>query len=176
MVFALPLPVGVQSICEFLDVKIDKIIENSEIRALLNRVLTEELQILDVYEPTVKFSEIASARYEIEIATPFASEKLADEIKAFLTRGGVIMKKHTKSGEKEVDISTMIYDLDSEFDGIGGKVKISARCAAGTESLNPEYIISALKQYGVLQAASLLEESYSIMRTAVYSADMTEFR
>ena len=176
MVFALPLPVGVQSVCEFLDVKIDRVIENSEIKSLLNRVLTDELMILDVYEPAVKFAEIGSAEYSIRIKTPTACSGLAEKIAAFLTGGGVLMKKHTKSGEKEVDISSMIYDLSSEYDAESGSVKIKAVCSAGTESLNPEYIVSALKQYEILPKVSLLEEVYEIMRERVLSYDRTEFR
>lgn len=176
MVFALPLPVGVQSVCEFLDVKVDKLIENSDIKDLLNRVLTDELSILDVYEPSAKLSEIAAADYEIEIMTPYASELLADEIVKFLKKGGVMMKKHTKSGEKEIDISHMIFGLKCGYDPENGSIKIEARCSAGNESLNPEYVISALKQYGVLPTASLLEEHYSIMRSRVLNADGIEFR
>jgi radical SAM-linked protein len=176
MVFALPLPVGVQSTCEFLDVKIDKQIDNAEIKSLLNRVLTDELTILDVYEPEAKFAEIGSAEYLIEIRTPSGSETLADEIARFLTKGGVMMTKHTKSGEKEIDISTMICSLESRFDAECGVVLIDVRCVAGTESLNPEYLMSALKQYRVLPMDSLLEEGYSIMRKRVLSTDGREFR
>ena len=174
MVFALPLPVGVQSVCEFLDVKIDRRIENDKIKELLNKVLTDELEILEVYEPTAKLSDIASAEYRIVIAAPFASDELAERISDFIGKGGVIMKKHTKSGEKDIDISTMIYSLESTYSD--GKIELCARCAAGTESLNPEYIVSALKQYGVLPEASLLDLSYSIMRAKVYASNMTEFR
>ena len=176
MVFALPLPVGVQSVCELLDVKIDKVIECSEIKDLLNRVLTEELTILDVYEPTTKFAEIGAADYTIEISTPNADSELAQKILTFLTSGGVMMKKHTKSGEKEIDISTMIHQLECVYDASDKKITIEMRCVAGTESLNPEYIVSALKQYGILPEASLLEESYGIMRKRVLAANGREFR
>lgn len=176
MVFALPLPVGVQSVCEFLDVKIDKVIECSEIKSLLNGVLTDELMIHDVYEPDTKFAAIASADYTLSISTPSADSALAERISEFLRGGSVMMKKHTKSGEKDVDISAMISDLYSEFDGESGEIVMKVRCCAGTESLNPEYIVSALKLYGILPKASLIEESYSIMRERVLDGVGSEFR
>jgi len=175
MVFALPLPVGVQSVCEFLDVKIDKVIECSEIRSLLNRVLTDELMILDVYEPTAKFAVIGSAEYTVYINTVGADSELATRIAEFIKAGKVMMKKHTKSGEKEIDISTMIYDIKAAYDTDSGGICIKLRCAAGTESLNPEYLVAALKTYGILPSASLIEESYSIMRERVLCADGKEF-
>lgn len=176
MVFALPLPVGVQSVCEFLDVKIDKVIRECDVADLLNSVLTDELKILEVYEPETKFADIASADYEIILKTPLADEALASGIKSFITGGGVMMKKHTKSGEKEIDISNMVLSLDTEYDLESECIIVRARCVAGAESLNPEYIISALKQYEVLPVASLLEESYSIMRLRVLRGDGSEFR
>ena len=128
------------------------------------------------YEPAAKFSEIASAEYDIEIVTPHASEELAKKISDFLKSGGVMMKKHTKSGEKEIDISALIYELKCEYDSNCGSVKLEARCSAGNESLNPEYIVSALRQYQILPSASLLEESYSIMRKRVLDVKEAEFR
>ena len=176
MVFALPLPVGVQSVCEFLDVKIDKVIECDEIKSLLNRVLTDELVIYDVYEPAEKFAAIGSAEYTVKIKTVGADGDLAERIAAFLKSGNVMMKKHTKSGEKEIDISAMIFDLTSTYEPVGGEIRLDLRCVAGTESLNPEYVVSALKTYGVLPGVSLIEESYSIMRERVLCADGREFK
>ena len=176
MVFALPLPVGVQSVCEFLDVKIDKAIDDCDVADLLNRVLTDEMKILEVYEPDTKFADIASADYEIVLKTPGASETLAASIKSFITGGGVIMKKHTKSGEKEIDITDMVLSFDADYNPESGCITVKARCVAGAESLNPEYIISSLKQYEVLPKVSLLEESYSIMRLRVLRVDGSEFK
>lgn len=176
MVFALPLPVGVQSLCEFLDVKIDKVIENDRIKELLNSVLTEELQILEVYTPEMKFSEIGSAEYLIKLKTVGANDALAKKITEFLSSGGVLMNKHTKSGEKEIDISSLIYSITSVYDENEDCLKISLVCSAGTESLNPEYIVSALRKYGVFPKASLVEETYSILRKKVIAASGAEFR
>ena len=176
MVFALPLPVGVQSLCEFLDVKIDKAIANEDIAKLLNSVLTEELVILDVYDPESKFADISCADYDIKIKTPAAGRELAATIKSFIAKGGVTMLKHTKSGEKEIDISSMVISLETDFNEDEGAIDIAVRLVAGTESLNPEYIVSALKKYNVLPMASLLEESYSIVRQRVLRADGSEFR
>ena len=57
-------------------------------------------------------------------------------------------------------------------------IHIDALLSADASSfLNPEYVIKALKtECGILSNPDLTKEYYSIMRTAAYKADMTEFR
>ena len=176
MVFALPLPVGVQSVCELLDVKIDKEIACEDIKELLNDALTDELKVLEVYSPESKFSAIAKAKYSIELSSVSASESLAERINTFFSQEEVLMKKHTKSGEKEINIIKMIYDISAKYCPECNKICIDALLSAGTESLNPEFIISSLRAYGILPSVSLTEESYEIVRTAIFDADGKEYK
>lgn len=176
LVFALPLPVGVESVCELIDVRIDKEISCEDIKELLNSVLTNEMRILDVYMPERKFAELAKAEYRIELSSVNATEALAEKINEFFSRDEILMKKHTKSGEKEINISGLIYKLSAKYCTECNKIIIDATIAAGTESLNPEFIISSLRQYGVLPEASLTEEFYSILRERVLDAGDKEYR
>ena len=105
MVFALPLPVGVQSVCELLDVRIDKEIACEDIKELLTEALTDELTVLEVYSPESKFSAIAKAEYRIELSSVSASEELAKNINKFFSQEEILMKKHTKSGERRSTLS-----------------------------------------------------------------------
>ena len=176
MVFALPLPVGVESVCEYLDLKIDKDIPNDDLKELLNKQLTSELQVIEVYDPTVKFAEICKAEYRILLDSVNASPELAEKINEFFASSPILMTKKTKSGEKEIDITTNIHALKATFCGECGKIKICATLTAGSESLSPEFLMAALRKYEVLPEASLAEESYSIMRLRVIANDGKEFR
>ena len=176
MVFALPLPVGVESVCEYLDVKIDKNIPNDDVKELLNKQLTNELQVIEVYDPTTKFADISKADYRILLDSISASPSLAGKINDFFASGPILMAKKTKSGEKEIDISALIHSFKAEFCGDCGKIKINTTLTAGSESLSPEFIMAALRKNEILPAVSLKDESYSIMRLRVLSADGKEFR
>ena len=175
MVFALPLPVGVQSFCELLDVKIDKEISPEDIKELVNGELTDELRVLDVYFPETKFADIAKADYKIELCSVNASGELADSINEFFKKDEILMTKHTKSGEKEINIKNLIFDLSAEYVG-DGKIVISATLSAGKESLNPEFIVSALRKNQVLPEASLVDESYEIFRLRVLCDSGEEYK
>ena len=176
MVFALPLPVGVESVCELVDVRIDKEIDNADVKELLNEVLTDELRVLDVYLPERKFADIAKAEYRIELSSVNASEALVAAINNFFSKEEILMKKHTKSGEKEINISKLIYEFSARYCNECNKIIINATLSAGTESLSPEFLISAARQYGILPAASLTEEFYSTLRESVLDENGEEYR
>ena len=176
MVFALPLPVGVESVCEYLDLKIDKDISNDDVKELLNKQLTEELQVIEVYDPSVKFADICKAEYRILFDSVNASPELAGKMNDFFASSPIMMTKKTKSGEKDIDITTNIHGFKAQYCGECGKIKINTTLTAGSESLSPEFIVSALRKYEVLPKAALTEESYSIMRLRVLCADGKEFR
>ena len=65
LIFATPLSVGTQSVCELLDVRVERDIPPSVMMERLNAELTHELCILDAYEPTRDFTDIAWAEYDL---------------------------------------------------------------------------------------------------------------
>ena len=176
LIFALPLPVGVESVCELIDVRIDKEIACEDIKELLNSVLTEDMRILDVYDPERKFNDIARAEYSIELSGVNASEEMANKINEFFSRDEILMKKHTKSGEKEINMSRLIYDLSAKYCSECNKMIINATLAAGVESLNPELIMTALREYEILPRVSLIDEIYKTLRIRVLDANGEEYR
>ena len=72
---------GTQSECEYLDIRLREHMTVGEIKYRLNQVLTDELSVIDIYEPTSKFQDIGYARYEMEIVTPMASDELSESTK-----------------------------------------------------------------------------------------------
>jgi radical SAM-linked protein len=177
VVFGLPLSVGTESECEFIDLRVDRNIPCEEVKNLLNRELTEEMQVLDAYEPTTKFADIAWARYEIALNFAGANTEMAEKLQALFTTSPLLVMKKSKSGEKEVDLTQMIRQLDASCIE-DGKIAITAVLRAGnTENLNPEMLISAAKERLGILSGDPTQESYSILRTNVYTDDgVTEFK
>ena len=177
VVFGLPLSVGTESECEFIDLRIDRDISCAEVKALLNRELTDEMQILEAYEPISKFQEIGWAKYEMSLRLTDADEAMAARLQSFFESKPLNMVKKTKSGEKEVDISTMIRKIRVVCPH-KGELRVSAVLAAGSaEHLNPELLIKAAKERLGILCNDLANETYTILRTHVYRTDgVTEFR
>lgn len=177
LVFSTPLSVGSQSVYEFLDIRIDREMPPAEIMARLNRELTDELCITEAYFPENDFSAIAWASYDFEICTKDASPALAEAMQTTLTTSPLILTKRTKSGEKDVDIVPMIREVTVTWNEEEKRIAIRAVLrAASAEFLNPELVITGLKQKHGILAGNPTEEWYSIMRTAVMRENGELFR
>ena len=177
LVFSTPLSVGAQSVYEFLDIRIDRQMSCDELKERLNRELTEELWIEEAYIPSTEFSQIAWATYTIDLYCQHADAQLAEQIQQVLTTSPLVLLKKTKSGEKEVDIIPMIHAVKSEYDEPQKRIQIHATLrASSTEFLNPELLITGLKQKLGIFTGDPLEERYDIMRTGVMTAEHSLFR
>ena len=177
LVFSTPLSVGAQSVCEYLDIRIDRDMSCEDIRDRLNAELTDELCILDAYLPENDFSQIAWASYEIEVFTRDADASLAKKANEILTTSPLVMTKRTKSGEKDVDIIPMIKSADVCYDNETGTLKLSCvLSASSTEYLNPELLITALKQNIGILAGDPSVEWYTILRTNLFTSNLKEFK
>lgn len=172
LVFGVPLSVGTESMCEMADLKLERKISLEDVKKQLNEQLTDEMYVLDVYYPTTKFADVAYADYTVTLESPLISvdtEKKAAE----LFSSPVMMMKKSKSGEKEVDITSFIKKI--AFSAQDGKMRIDAILSAGsTENLNPEYLVTALKNAGLFTSDSGC--SYRIMRNKVYDKFLIEFK
>lgn len=177
LVFAAPLAVGVESVCELFDIRVTGEISCEEIVRRMNDELTGELRVVEAYYPKTKFSDIAAADYVYKIKTAGAGDELAARIKSFLTTSPVMVTKKTKSGEKEIGIAGVINRLEVSFSETEGTLEMSARLPAGSRlSISPELPVDALRAGGLILAGDMTEEGYSILRTRLLFADGREFR
>ncbi len=176
MVFASPLALGVESECELLDIRVDRDISCEAIKELLNAELTQGLRAVEVYIPTTKFSDIAAADYIIEIKTEGDLAALRDQLDAALSTSPLMAIKKTKSGTKEIDIVPMIMRHKTDISVPEGTILLSLMLPAGnTENLNPELLVSALRERVPILAGDPTAEWYTILRRRFYGADRREF-
>ena len=173
LVFGLPLSVGTESMCEMADLRIERKIELEDIKKQLNEQLTDEMYVLEAYYPTTKFADIAYADYTITLKAPSITKDSAIKATSRFMLPIMMMKK-SKSGEKEVDITTFIKRI--EFEADDGILTAKAVLSAGSsENLNPEYIVTALRECDEL-GEDLGDLTYSIMRNKVFDSYMIEFK
>ena len=173
LVFGLPLSVGCESTCEMADLKIERKIELGDIVKQLNEQLTDEMYVLDAYYPTTKFADIAYAEYTITLKSEHITPDTALKATGLFALP-IMMTKKSKSGEKEVDITSYVKRI--QFDSCDGQLVAKAILSAGSqENLNPEYIVSALRGDDALKD-ELSDMTYTIMRNKVYDGFMIEFK
>lgn len=174
MVFAVPLPTGVESVCELLDIKLNSYMSNEEIMERLNSNFPADMRAIEVYTPEVKLKEIEYIDYTIKLTSPKINEETPKQILDLLSSKCMILKK-TKSGEKEVDISEYIPKIKTQ--GEENSVEISAVIASGNEkNLSPELLIEAIRKYLGIMTSETTEEYYSIMRNEMLNGSFEIFR
>ena len=129
MVFSLPLSLGTESVCEYVDIKITEPMSHEEIKRRLGAALTSDMAVTEVYSPKMKFQDIAYALYEV---TPYEPYDLS-----VLDADKVMIKKHSKKGEIEIDIKERIKSIEVK----GDKIMILGR-ADQLNYLNPEQVMA----------------------------------
>ena len=178
MIFAAPLSIGTESVCEFMDLRLIDDISPDEAMSRLNANMTDEMQVIEAYYTDDKLTDLKWLSYSIDIKTDGASDELAGKCESALLAEQVLVKKKAKPWEEAptVDIRPLIKEISADCQG--ENIHIDALLSADASSfLNPEYVVKALKsECGILSNPDLTKEYYSIMRTAAYKGDMSEFR
>lgn len=173
MSFSLPLSLGVESLCEYVDIRIVGEINNDEIQKRMNTVLPAGLRILDVYGDFRDSSEIMFSDYVFKIQ--FAdNEQALNKLKSVLESDRIFALKKGKQGKrkvfKEVDIKPLIdkYNI-SVRDGL---IVLNVRLFAGNEkNLNPSLLFDTL-----IRRIDTDFEWKSISRIALLDKNYKEFR
>lgn len=173
MCFSLPLPLGVESMCESLDIRITGDISNEEIRAKLNDTLPDGIKILDVYEDFRNCKEIAYSDYVFKYEFK-DNEQALKKLEEVLESDTITAKKKGKQGRrkilKEINIKPLIdkYNISIREDN----VILNARLAAGqAKNLSPELFSQTL-----LELSGLNFEWKNISRLALLDVNYMNFR
>jgi len=146
LVFALPLSVGVESVCELLDVRVYGDIDYENLIRRLNESSTPELKFIEAYVPKRKFKEIAYARYKITVYSQNLTEGCADAVTK-LFRSPIIVSKRKKSGDHDTDIVPFVRSLSAKFDAGAHELCVNTVLSASPDNyLNPEYIVEAIRR------------------------------
>ncbi len=165
LVFGLPLPIGCESVCEMADIKLTRDMPAEDILARLHKATVADLDFFACYPAERKFADIDAALYEYVIDVD-VDDEMFGKIDRVLSNSPLTVMKHTKSGEKEIDIFPLIKSF--KLEKLEGGLKITALLAAGSnQNLSPEYLLEALRKRLIFLRE---EENYSIKRLSIHDA------
>lgn len=172
MSFSLPLSLGVESLCESVDIRIVGSITNDEIKNRMNSVLPEGLKVLDVYDDFYDNGEISYSDYVYKFQ--FDDNALAlEKIKSILDGDEILALKKGKQGRKKVFKETNIksfidkYNISLRDD----TVVLNIRLLAGTDkNLNPSLLFDT-----IIRLIDMDYQWKSIRRIALLKKDYSQF-
>ncbi|MDD6603479.1 MAG: TIGR03936 family radical SAM-associated protein [Eubacteriales bacterium] len=173
MSFSLPLSLGVESLCENVDIRLLDEVSNDEVMRRMNDALPTGIRVVDVYDDFLPSGEIAYSDYVYKIE--FDDNDLAlEKIKSVLDGDTIMALKKGKQGKrrvlKETDIKAFIekYNVSVRENN----VVINIRLLAGPEkNLNPALLFDTLIR--------LIDMDYqwkSIARINLLTKDFKEYK
>ena len=145
---ALPMSVGLESVCELLDFDLEgQTVSCDEIRERLNRALVDGVVVRYVYEDGAKIKLLAfldcALTLEYDSGVP---EGAAERIHSLFADGQAIVEKRGKNGPVEQDIAPMIrkfcVEQTDDF-----TLTIHTRVCCQNPTLNPMLIPAAIERY-----------------------------
>ena len=171
MTFALPLSLGMESLCESMDIRIEDDTPEEEILAALQSAMPRGIEVTAVREPVLDPKFIAFAAFDVvfeEIADPKAFSAAAEEL---LHRDSLVVQKLGKKGHKKVmkDVDLLEHLQSFRLFAEGDTLHLQLVLPAGsTTNVNPALLCDELLK---LSDGAL----YRITRTALYDKDMNLF-
>ena len=163
MTFALPLPLGYESLYETMDLRMTQQIDFEEIKERMNQALPNDIRVTKVALQKYKPQNIAKAEYKISISCS-DPEEISLKLDRFVSAPEILVMKRTKKGAKQVDIKPEIELTGKTFSETA--VIYHAITTAGERNFNPTLLTDLF-----LQQENLSDIFIQVTRTAVYAED-----
>lgn len=139
---ALPLSVGVESVCELLDFELE---QGSATAEALNAVLPAGIRVREVYEGGRKIKELTHLRARVTLEYDGEAPE-ASAVEALFRGETLVLEKQSKKGTAQVDILPMVRDLTVARPD-GHTLVLEAVICAQNPSLNPMLLAQAVEVY-----------------------------
>lgn len=145
---ALPLSVGVESVCELLDFDLQGELPLMEtIQTRLNAVLVPGVTVRQVYMDGRKIRDLALLRCRLGLEYDGGIPAGAtDAIATLFARESLMVEKKSKNGILEQDIRPMIRELSVAQTG-EKELRVEALITCQNPSLNPMQLYGAIVRY-----------------------------
>lgn len=170
---ALPMSVGVSSVCELLFFSLDgQEVPCLEIRDRLNGALVSGIRILDVYPDGGKLKNLAwmdcRLRLEYDEGIP---ENAVSELRTLFSRDSLPVEKKNKNGVSEQDLIPMLRSVEIVPEDAHILV-MQARVHCQNPTLNPMQLCAAITRY----MPEFTPDFSSCMRMEIYDENGNRFR
>ena len=169
---ALPLSVGVESVCELLDFDLEgERVPAEEIRDRLNGALVPGVFVRECYENGRKLRDLSLLRCRVTLEYDSGIPEGAEQsIRALFARESISVEKKSKNGMTEQNIRPMIRTLDVA--AAPGELTLDAVICCQNPTLNPALLCGAVCRY----LPELTPNHSHIARIEIFDNTQTVFR
>lgn len=171
--FALPLSLGMESLTESMDMRIEGESTNEEIFQMLKGSMPPGIEITEVKDPVYDPKKIAFGEFDIFFDCDKNAQKLIELTEEMLKAEELIVQKLGKKGRHKVlkDINLIEFIKEYKIGKSGDRVKLTVILPAGsTTNVNPSLLADEI------QKRTGDTVSYSIVRRQLLLENMEQFR
>lgn len=146
MSFSLPLSLGVESLCENVDIRILDDISNEEIKERMNESLPVGIRVVDVYDDFMDSSKIVFSDYVYKFEF-IDNETALERIKSVLEADEIMAQKKGKKGKRRILKETNIKEFIDKYNISirDNQIVLNIRLLAGPEkNLNPSLLFDTI--------------------------------
>ncbi len=169
--FALPLSLGMESLCESMDMRIEGDSSNEEIFSMLKYNMPPGIEIIKVSDPVFDPKKISFGEFDILFDCGEKSGSVVELIKDILSKDELIVQKLGKKGRHKVlkDINLIEFIKEYSVSSYDGRVKLSVILPAGSSTnVNPTLLADEIK-------SKADDTSYTLIRKHLLTDNMEYF-
>lgn len=146
LTFALPLSLGYESMSESMDLRLMTAVPFPEVIERLNAALPDSIRVHKVALQKYKPEVIKSAIYELRLSSDSVSaDGIARWLEVILAEPTIMVEKHTKKGNKLIDIKPDIEILSREI--TPEQLTLTVKTVAGIDkNINPTLLTDELRR------------------------------
>jgi len=172
--FAIPLPLGMSSVGEYVDIELKEEIVPEIIVSKLNEVMPEGIKILSArkfFENEKSCAAVVSAAL-YEILLPVYIEGFSDIIQKMLGQDKLEIERVSKRKTKVVDIKSDIFSIENVTKDCDFTVFKTIISTGSRKNLKPELLVEYMNSY-IGKSFDLLKVRYK--RIELFKGDNGEF-
>lgn len=169
MSFAAPLGVGITSNGEYLDIETEDTENLSTMMERLNQVMAEGIQVTGVFRlpdsAANAMSIVAAADYTLNFREGYEPENPAawmKDMEEYFRQNHVMVTKKTKKGEKELDLTSLVYEIRGCGETLFLKISTGS-----SENIKPELVLDAYYRHLGQERPPF---AFQVQREEVYAA------
>jgi len=137
--FALPLPLGMESVNDYADITLTAQVPHPEIVDKINAVAPQGLRVSAAYQQQGATAAAATIVADCMLAMEMSDKSISESIKRILNAETLVIPKKTKSGIKNTDIRPDIFEINKD----GNRVLLRLSAGSG-RFLNPLLVAEQL--------------------------------
>lgn len=169
--FALPLSLGMESLCESMDMKIEGDSTNDEIFNMLKDSMPPGIEIIKVSDPVYDSKKIAFGEFDIFFDCENNPEETLSLINSLLSKNELIVQKLGKKGRHKVlkDINLIEFIKNYSVSAFGERIKLTVILPAGSiTNVNPSLLADEIQK----KSGNI---SYTLIRKQLLTDNMEQF-